>query len=102
MAGDDNGVVGQSQNRRVQRTHDLLQRAARQVGAADGTGEECVTSDEFLLAGKVQADASFGVSGRVQNAGVERTGTDSFTAIEAMIDLDVTGIGHSNPSGLDI
>ena len=72
VAGDDYRFVGQRQHRRVQRAQNFLHRAARQVGAADRTGEERVPGNQFLLSGEVQANAAFGVAGRVQNVGLQR------------------------------
>src|ERR1700722_7791217 len=66
MAGDDHGFIRQRQHGVVQRAHDFLHGAAGQVGASDGTGEESVAGNQFFFGGKIEADAAFRVSGRVQ------------------------------------
>lgn len=86
----------------MQRLQDLLHGTSGQVGAADRAGEKRVARDEFLLGREVEADAALGMSGRVQDAGGERSGSDGFSGAEAVIDFNVAGRGHADPSGLDI
>lgn len=69
VSGDDDSFIGKSKQCVVQRLQDFLHGAAGQIGAADGTGEKGVAGDEFLFGRKVEADAAFGMAGRVQDGG---------------------------------
>ena len=51
----------------MDRSDDRLEIAAGQIGAADRSSEERVSRKEKLLWSEVQADASRGMPGRVQN-----------------------------------
>ena len=51
----------------MQGSDDLFERSSGQVGASDAAGEERVAGDQHLLGGEIQADAAFGVPGRVEN-----------------------------------
>ncbi len=100
MAGDDHGVIRECEHGVVQRAQDFLHRSAGQVGASDGAGEESVAGDQFLVGGKIEADAAFRVSGRVQDAGAERARGDGFSALDILIDNDRARWGHADPVGL--
>lgn len=102
MAGDYNRFVGQGQHCVVQRAHDLLHRAAGQVGAADRAGEESVAGDEFFFRGEVKADAALGVAGGMQDLGGVRSGGDGFSGGDALVDFDFAGRGHADPRGLHV
>ena len=71
MAGNDDGFVGQGHNRVMQRAQNFLHRAAGQVGAADRAGEESVAGDQVFFGREVEADAAFGMAGRVKDVGGE-------------------------------
>ena len=51
----------------MQGLQDLLHRAAGQVGAADGAGEESVAGKQELFGREIEADAALGVTGGVED-----------------------------------
>ena len=91
MAGNDDGFIGQSEQRVVERLQDFLHGTAGQVGAADRSGEECVPGYEFLFSWKIEADATFSVTGSVQDRGHVRSSSYGFPVAEAVIDLNLSG-----------
>jgi hypothetical protein len=102
VSGDNYGFIGQRQHRVVQGSQNLLHGAAGQIGAADGTGEKGVTGDEFIVGREIEADAAFGVAGRVQDIGTERSCGDRLSGCQAAIDFDFAGRGHAHPHGLRV
>jgi hypothetical protein len=102
MAGDDYRFVGQRQHCVVQGAHNFLSIAAGEIGAANGSGEEGISRDQFLFRREVQADAAFGVAGGMQDLGGERSGGDRFSGSNAAIDFDFPGRRHADPGRLDI
>jgi len=59
MAGVDDGVVGKLEEFGLQGIHDLIERAAPEIGAADAAGEEGVSRKELRL-GEFDAAGIFG------------------------------------------
>ena len=102
VAGDYHRLIRQDQDRVVQRAHDLLHRAAGEVSAADGSGEEGVAGDEFLLSREVEADAAFGVAGGVQDIRGERSGGDCFSGRDAAVDFYFSRRRHADPDSLRV
>lgn len=49
VAGVDDGVVGELEEFGLQGIHNLIERAAPEIGAADAAGEECVSREELRL-----------------------------------------------------
>ncbi len=102
MAGHDYGFIGQGQQRVVQRAQYFLHRSAREIGAADGAGEECVACDQLFLGREVEADAAFSVAGGVEDVSGEGSGGDGFARSDAAIDFNRAGGAHADPRSLHI
>src|ERR1035438_5811903 len=102
VAGDHYGFVGEGQDRVVQRVQYFLHRAAGQIGATNGTREECVAGDQLIFRGEIEADAAFGVSGSVQDTGGEGAGGDGFSGGNAAVDLNFSRRAHADPGGLGV
>ena len=79
VAGDYYRFVWEGQDRVVEGVEDFLHRAAGEVGAADGAGEEGVAGDQLFFCGEVEADAAFGMAGSVQDVCGERPGGDGLS-----------------------
>lgn len=67
MSGDDGDLVGEGEKALVDGGKKLACVATREVGATDRAGEECVSSEEKGLVGEIEADAAFGMAGRVED-----------------------------------
>jgi hypothetical protein len=100
VARDNDRFIGQRQHRVVQRVQDLLHRAAGQVGAADGAGEQSVPGDERLFGREVEADAAFGVAGSMEDGAGQRPGDHRLSGSDATVNLNFTGRAHAEPRGL--
>ena len=69
MAGEDLGLLGQSQQAGVDGVDDLAWVSAGEVGAADAAGEEGVAGDEQVERGEVEAHGALGVARSVDDLG---------------------------------
>ena len=65
MAGNDNGFIRQGEHAIVEGSDDLIEGATGQVSSSNAARKERVAGYEFLVSGKVDANASFCVSRRV-------------------------------------
>ena len=81
---------------------DFLHRPSRQIGAADASRKQRVAGNQLLLQRKVEADAALGVSRRMNHVRGERARLDRVRLSDALIDLDLARIFHSDPRGLHI
>ena len=86
----------------MQRLHNLLVRAAGQVGTANRSGKQRVTGNQLLLWRKVEADAAFGVARRMQYVSGEAAGADFVAGAEAGIDGYRFRRWHADPRRLHI
>lgn len=110
VAGMDDGVVGELEELGFQGIHKLIKRAAPEVGAADAAGKERVSREELRLGqldlagifGEIQRDAAGGVTGGVNDIGLEAAPTESVAFLEKMIDVDEFGSFHAEEIGLDL
>lgn len=108
MAGVDDGVVGKLEEFGLQGIHDLIERAAPEIGAADAAGEEGVSRKELRLGeldaagifGEIQGDAAGRVAGSVNDVGLETAPTESVAFLEKMIDIHKFGCLHAEEGGL--
>ena len=109
VAGVDDGVVGKLEEFGLQGIHDLIERAAPEIGAADAAGEECVSREELRLGeldaadvlGEIQTDAARSMAGSVNDVGLEAAPTESVAFLEKMIDIHEFGGLHAEEGGLD-
>ncbi len=102
MARHDNGFVGKREQSVVKRAQDLLHGAAGEISAADGSSEESVAGDQLFLGREIEADAAFGVTGRVQDLCGVCTGRDRLPGSDALIDFNLAGCWHADPVSLRI
>jgi hypothetical protein len=110
VAGMDDGVVGELEEFGFQGIHKLIKRAAPEIGAANAAGEEGVACKELRLGeldlagvfGEIQRDAARGVTGGVNDIGLEAAPTESVAFLEKMIDVDEFGSFHAEEIGLDV
>ncbi len=108
VAGVDDGVVGKLEEFGLQGIHDLIERAAPEIGAADAAGEECVSREELRLGeldaadvlGEIQTDAAGSMAGSVNDVGLEATPTESVAFLEELIDVDEFGRFDTEEIGL--
>ena len=86
----------------MQRLHDLLRGSSGQVCAADGAGEQGISSDEFFFGLEIKTDAAFGVAGSVQNLRGVRSGRNGFSCAHAAIDFYFSWGRDADPRGLHV
>ena len=109
VAGVDDGVVGELEEFGLQGIHDLIERAAPEIGATDAAGEERVSREELRMGeldlagilGEIEADAAGRVAGSVNDIGLETAPTESVAFLEKMIDVDEFGRFDTEELGLD-
>jgi len=82
---DDGDLVGQGEKTIVDRSKELADVAAREVGAAYTAGEEGVSGEEEGLCGEVETDAAFGVARGVEDGAGEASDGDEFAVLEGVI-----------------
>jgi hypothetical protein len=102
VSGNDDSFVGQSQNTVVKGVQDFLVGSSRKIGASDAPGKQSIARDQFVFSREVEADAALRVPGCVQDLGCERTSFHGVGVAKVLIDLDLTGRGHSNPGRLQV
>src|SRR5579872_6006017 len=102
MAGNDDGLIRQGEELVVQRVDDLLEGATRQIGAAYASGEERVSSDQFLLAGEIKTDAALGMSGRGKYICDKRTSPHRVSLSDVLINVHFPRRWHADPGSLNI
>ncbi len=102
VAGYYECFVRQCENGSVKGLQDLLHGSAGQVGAADGAGEQGVAGDQDFLRRKVNADATFGVAGRVEDGGRMGASLDGVSGIDTLIDFNRAGRCHAHPGSLRV
>ena len=110
VAGVDDGVVGELEEFGLDGIHDLIERAAPEIGAADAAGEERVSGEELRLGeldvagifGEIQGDATGRVAGSVNDIGLKTTPTERVAIFEELIDVDKFGSLHAEKIGLHI
>lgn len=108
VAGVDYGVVGELEEFGLQGIHDLIERAAPEIRAADAAGEKRVSRKELRLGeldvagifGEIEADAAGRVAGSVNDIGLETAPTESVAFLEEMIDVDELGRFDTEEIGL--
>ena len=84
VAGVDDGVIRELEEFGLNGIHDLIERAAPEIGAADAAREEGVSRKELRLAelngagvfGEIQRDAAGRVAGSVNDIGLETAPTE--------------------------
>src|ERR1017187_8883707 len=69
MAGEYPGLVGQGQQGRLDRLNDLLVVAAGQIGAADASGKQRISSYDHFERRKQEANGALRVPWSVQHLG---------------------------------
>jgi hypothetical protein len=69
VAWQDLGFIGQRHEAGAKRVHDLIEVAARKIGAADAAGKQGVAGNQKLERGKVETDRPLGVAGSVDDLG---------------------------------
>jgi hypothetical protein len=74
--------------------------ASGKVSAADGAGEEGVSSEQEGLGGKVEADGAFGVARSMEDGAGERSEGDAFAVVEGVVGVFDGGGGDTEPGGL--
>jgi hypothetical protein len=110
VAGNDCDVVGKGEEALVDGGEELRGIASGEVGAAYGSGEESVAGEEEGLGREVEADASFGVAGGVEDGAGEarsialRGGSDGdeLAVVEGVVGGGDGGGGDAEPAGLNV
>lgn len=110
VAGVNDGVVRELEEFGLNGIHDLIERAAPEIGAADAAGEERVSREELRLGeldgagvfGEIQRDAAGRVAGSVNDIGLEAAPTKGVAVFEEMINVDKLGGLHAQEVGLHV
>lgn len=103
MSGNDTCFVGQGEDAVVDGPHDLFEVTAGQIGAAYGTGKECVSGDEQFLRSEVKADASRRVARRMQNLrGIVFQADDKLVFSAGIGRSDLGRFNSAEPTGLHL
>jgi len=100
VPGDNEGIAGQREKAVVDAGDELFVVAAWEIGAAYATGKESVSGDKEMGGGDVEAEAAFGVAGRVEDGGVDAVDTDEFGICRGMVGLADFGNLKAEPAGL--
>ena len=100
VAGDDAGLVWQREESAADRIHELRAISQPKIGAADVAGEERVASDECIEGSKEQADAAWGVTGRMDDLGGKAFEANQETVVETFIGRCGWRGGYAEPIGL--
>ena len=100
VAGDNDGRVGEGEEAVVEGAEDLAAVAAREVGATDGAGEECVAREEQIFGHEVEADTALGVAWSVEDAGGVAGDADDHAFVGAAIGRNDDGRWDTEPGGL--
>jgi hypothetical protein len=88
VPGHNHGVIRESQNAIVQRGHDLIERASWEVRAADTSRKQSVTRDQALLRREIEADASFRMPRRLNDARLQLSGVHGVGITHTLIDFN--------------
>jgi hypothetical protein len=102
VAGDDDYLVGESEQTVVDGGQNLAGVATGEIGAADGAGEEGVSGEQKGMDWKVEADAAFGVTGGVDDGAGETGDSDEFALFEGVVRVFHGRRGDAEPGGLNI
>lgn len=100
MARYDAGLVGQSQQTRMNGVDDLFEAAAGKVCAADAAGKESVASEDHLKRRKVEANGSLSVTRSVDNLGWVVGEADSLAIGEDLVGRSGFWSGDAKPGCL--
>lgn len=100
MARYDAGLVGQSQQTRMNGVDDLFEAAAGKVCAADAAGKESVASEDHLKRRKVEANGSLSVTRSVDNLGWVVGEADSQAIGEGLVGRSGFWSGDAKPGCL--
>jgi hypothetical protein len=100
---DDCDFVGKGEKTLVDGAKEFGRVAAREVGAADGAGEEGVSGQEEMLVRKVEADGAFSVAGGVEDDAGEGllmsllgpSDGDEFAVVEGVVGVGDEGSGDA-------
>ncbi len=77
-----------------------FKRASGQVGASNAACKERVSGDKSLLFSEIEADAAFGMAGRVDNFSRKRPCFRGAAMARALINLNFARRCHADPCGL--
>lgn len=102
MSGNDGYRIGQSKKVLVDGGEEFAGVASGEVGAADGAGEEGVSGEEEGLLREVEADATFGVAGGVEDGAGEAGDGDDLAVVEGVVGGKDFGGRDAEPAGLDV
>ncbi len=110
MSGINNGLVGKLHDLAAQRVHDVVHRAAPEIGASDTPGEERVSSEELRrrscdrarILGEVKTNTSGCMTRRVDDASFERAPAQGVPLFQQLIDFRQIRRGYAKESGLDV
>jgi folate-binding protein YgfZ len=111
VAGVDHRVFRELHDFAFYRLHDLVQRSAPQIGAADASGKQGVAGEELrhrrgahfsCFWRQVERDAAGGMSGSVHYLERKRSPLQNVTVLEELIDLADVGSRNAQEVRLDI
>src|SRR5579864_9428560 len=94
--------IRQGENFFMQRGNNLLERTTRKVGTSNASREERVPGNQFLLLGKIEANAAFRMPRRMHHLRHQRPSLHFVEFTNAVIDIYFPGSSHSDPGRLQI
>ena len=102
MAGNYDGLIGQSEHSVIQRGDDFAERSAWEIRPPNASREQCVASDQLPLRWEVNTCAPLGMSWRVHRKALNGPAHNHILILQTLIDLDRPRRRSADPRSLNV